>query len=217
LRTRFHPSVERAIARSTRAADFLSSAGEIGTRCSHLSCFDAKGMVSHPSNPAHRRPYPTAVTEAVAAADAKLATGRRQAASRATSPGRGRQAMPVARRGRVALATGAARGSCGRDRLRPGCRDRPGGQDEPAHLAMQRPGKAGAFPSSVDRADLDGFADYLTSHSSYQAGVYSAPRDASHRASWWWPGGWALPLDRVVRNPGSSPSADHGGRGSGCD
>ena len=31
------------------------------------------------------------------------------------------------------------------------------------------------IPSSVDRADLDGFADYLTSHSSYQAGVYSAP------------------------------------------
>ncbi len=28
---------------------------------------------------------------------------------------------------------------------------------------------------SVDRADLNGFADYLTSHSSYQAGVYSAP------------------------------------------
>jgi hypothetical protein len=31
------------------------------------------------------------------------------------------------------------------------------------------------IPSSVDRADIDGFADYLTSHSSYQAGVYSAP------------------------------------------
>ena len=31
------------------------------------------------------------------------------------------------------------------------------------------------IPSSVDRADLDGFADYLTSHSSYLAGVYSAP------------------------------------------
>jgi hypothetical protein len=31
------------------------------------------------------------------------------------------------------------------------------------------------IPSSVDRADLDGFADYLTSRSSYQAGVYSAP------------------------------------------
>jgi hypothetical protein len=31
------------------------------------------------------------------------------------------------------------------------------------------------IPSSVDRADLDGFADYLTSHSSYKAGVYSAP------------------------------------------
>ncbi|MGH3304658.1 MAG: hypothetical protein ACRDOK_23880 [Streptosporangiaceae bacterium] len=30
-------------------------------------------------------------------------------------------------------------------------------------------------PASVDRADLNGFADYLTGHSSYQAGVYSAP------------------------------------------
>jgi hypothetical protein len=28
---------------------------------------------------------------------------------------------------------------------------------------------------SVDRADLNGFADYLTSHSSYKVGVYSAP------------------------------------------
>jgi hypothetical protein len=31
------------------------------------------------------------------------------------------------------------------------------------------------IPSSVDRADLNGFANYLTGHSSYQAGVYSAP------------------------------------------
>jgi hypothetical protein len=30
-------------------------------------------------------------------------------------------------------------------------------------------------PANVDRADLNGFASYLTSHSSYQAGVYSAP------------------------------------------
>ena len=30
-------------------------------------------------------------------------------------------------------------------------------------------------PVSVDRADLNGFAGYLTSHSSYNAGVYSAP------------------------------------------
>src|SRR5580698_5421372 len=30
-------------------------------------------------------------------------------------------------------------------------------------------------PAQVDRADFNGFADYLTSHSSYQAGVYSAP------------------------------------------
>lgn len=29
--------------------------------------------------------------------------------------------------------------------------------------------------SSLDRADLNGFANYLTSHSTYQAGVYSAP------------------------------------------
>jgi hypothetical protein len=30
-------------------------------------------------------------------------------------------------------------------------------------------------PASVDRADLNGFAVYLTSHSSYKVGVYSAP------------------------------------------
>jgi len=30
-------------------------------------------------------------------------------------------------------------------------------------------------PVAVDRADLNGFAAYLTSHSSYKAGVYSAP------------------------------------------
>jgi hypothetical protein len=35
--------------------------------------------------------------------------------------------------------------------------------------------KQAFIPSSVDRADLNGFADYLTDHSSYQAGVYSAP------------------------------------------
>jgi hypothetical protein len=35
--------------------------------------------------------------------------------------------------------------------------------------------KRAFIPSAVDRADLDGFADFLTSHSSYQAGVYSAP------------------------------------------
>jgi hypothetical protein len=29
--------------------------------------------------------------------------------------------------------------------------------------------------SSLDRADFNGFADYLTAHSSYKAGVYSAP------------------------------------------
>lgn len=30
-------------------------------------------------------------------------------------------------------------------------------------------------PASLNRADLDGFASYLTSHSAYKAGVYSAP------------------------------------------
>jgi hypothetical protein len=35
--------------------------------------------------------------------------------------------------------------------------------------------KASYIPVSVDRADLNGFAAYLTSHSSYKAGVYSAP------------------------------------------
>jgi hypothetical protein len=30
-------------------------------------------------------------------------------------------------------------------------------------------------PAAVDRADLNGFAAYLTSHSAYKAGVYSAP------------------------------------------
>jgi hypothetical protein len=35
--------------------------------------------------------------------------------------------------------------------------------------------KVNYVSTSLDRADLDGFADYLTSHSSYKAGVYSAP------------------------------------------
>jgi hypothetical protein len=35
--------------------------------------------------------------------------------------------------------------------------------------------KSGFIPASVDRADLNGFAAYLTSHSHYSAGVYSAP------------------------------------------
>jgi hypothetical protein len=35
--------------------------------------------------------------------------------------------------------------------------------------------KIGYVPTSLDRADLNGFAAYLTSHSSYKAGVYSAP------------------------------------------
>jgi hypothetical protein len=35
--------------------------------------------------------------------------------------------------------------------------------------------KQHSIPATVNRADLDGFATYLTSHSSYRAGVYSAP------------------------------------------
>lgn len=35
--------------------------------------------------------------------------------------------------------------------------------------------RVGYVPASVDRADLNGFAAYLTSHSAYKAGVYSAP------------------------------------------
>ncbi|MFI5062727.1 MAG: hypothetical protein ACHP9Z_01935 [Streptosporangiales bacterium] len=35
--------------------------------------------------------------------------------------------------------------------------------------------KASSIPASVDRADLNSFASYLASHSSYKAGVYSAP------------------------------------------
>jgi hypothetical protein len=35
--------------------------------------------------------------------------------------------------------------------------------------------KQSSIPASVNRADLNGFAAYLTSHSSYKAGVYSAP------------------------------------------
>jgi hypothetical protein len=31
------------------------------------------------------------------------------------------------------------------------------------------------IPASVNRADLNGFSSYLTSHSGYKAGVYSAP------------------------------------------
>ncbi len=34
---------------------------------------------------------------------------------------------------------------------------------------------SGYIAPAVDRADFNGFADYLTSHSSYKAGVYSAP------------------------------------------
>jgi hypothetical protein len=35
--------------------------------------------------------------------------------------------------------------------------------------------KQSGIPPNVNRADLDGFTAYLTSHSSYKAGVYSAP------------------------------------------
>jgi hypothetical protein len=35
--------------------------------------------------------------------------------------------------------------------------------------------KATYIPTAVDRADFNGFAAYLTSHSSYKAGVYSSP------------------------------------------
>jgi len=35
--------------------------------------------------------------------------------------------------------------------------------------------KQSYVPANVDRADLNGFAAYLTTHSSYKAGVYSAP------------------------------------------
>jgi hypothetical protein len=35
--------------------------------------------------------------------------------------------------------------------------------------------KSDFVAASVDRADLNGFADYVTSHSSYKVGVYSAP------------------------------------------
>jgi hypothetical protein len=35
--------------------------------------------------------------------------------------------------------------------------------------------KHSGIPATVDRADLNGYAAYLTSHSSYKAGVYSAP------------------------------------------
>jgi hypothetical protein len=35
--------------------------------------------------------------------------------------------------------------------------------------------KSGYVPAAVDRADFNGFADYLTAHSGYKAGVYSDP------------------------------------------
>jgi len=35
--------------------------------------------------------------------------------------------------------------------------------------------QTGYVPASLDRADINGFAAYLTTHSSYKAGVYSAP------------------------------------------
>ena len=35
--------------------------------------------------------------------------------------------------------------------------------------------KSGGIAASVDRADFNGFAAYVTAHSSYKVGVYSAP------------------------------------------
>ena len=35
--------------------------------------------------------------------------------------------------------------------------------------------KQSHVPTAVDRADFNGYADYITSHSSYQVGVYSSP------------------------------------------
>jgi hypothetical protein len=35
--------------------------------------------------------------------------------------------------------------------------------------------RVSSIPATVDRAEFNGFADYLTAHSRYQAGVYSAP------------------------------------------
>jgi hypothetical protein len=35
--------------------------------------------------------------------------------------------------------------------------------------------RSGFIPARVDRAEFNGFADYLTAHSAYRAGVYSAP------------------------------------------
>jgi len=35
--------------------------------------------------------------------------------------------------------------------------------------------KSSSVPASVDRAEFDGFASYITDHSSYKVGVYSAP------------------------------------------
>jgi hypothetical protein len=35
--------------------------------------------------------------------------------------------------------------------------------------------KSGFIPAAVDRAEFNGFAGYITSHSSYKVGVYSAP------------------------------------------
>ena len=40
---------------------------------------------------------------------------------------------------------------------------------------MQRHVKTRRIEPAVDRGVIDGFASYLTAHSSYKAGVYSAP------------------------------------------
>ena len=38
---------------------------------------------------------------------------------------------------------------------------------------MQRSGQAERHPGGLDRADFNGFANYITAHSSYKVGVYS--------------------------------------------
>ncbi len=42
---------------------------------------------------------------------------------------------------------------------------------------MQRKGEAVRHPGGVDRAEFNGFAAYITSHSTYKVGVYSSPHD----------------------------------------
>ena len=48
------------------------------------------------------------------------------------------------------------------------------GWNERLHLAVQRQGEAGSIPAAVDRAEFNGFATYITAHSTYKVGVYSS-------------------------------------------